>query len=95
MKILLKLFAFSNMNQYKHKIIYTTFLTVVIVMAIGALPYSPFQTMVFAFDDLQFLNFLAWVVPFDFILASTTTWIVAMTNYYSFKFIIKRLSLLR
>lgn len=56
-----------------------------ITYIIGLLPLSPFQGIELSHDNNQLLQWLAWLVPFPFIISVLSLWLTAIFNFYFFK----------
>lgn len=66
-----------------------------ILIVLDLLPQSPFQSVNFIVEDMQFLRFISWLIPLDFYLITTGLWISAMASVYPLKFIMRKLNMIR
>jgi len=59
------------------------------------LPVSPFIYFNIAMEDLQFMRGLAWVLPMNFVMTTLGLWLVAFGQFYSIKFLLRKLKMIK
>lgn len=55
---------------------------------IDLLPDSPFQELDYSVIE-QYLGYINWVIPVDFILNTLTVWLIAVAGYYCWSVVLR------
>lgn len=66
-----------------------------LIAIINFLPNSPFEALLKQVEDMEYLGFVNYFIPFDFCVIALNSWLVCVGVYYGVKYAKKVLNYLK
>lgn len=67
----------------------TSVINKILTVIMSALPTSPFDKILSKLDELPYLQYINWFIPFDLICDITLVWLTAVGLYYLYMIILR------
>lgn len=58
-------------------------------MILNLLPHSPFMQIIDNLEEIPYLNYINWFIPFDLMVDVTLIWLGAVALYYLYMIILR------